>query len=462
MKTFISLCLSPMLMVVALTSISLGQEADLDSYQAILARSGYSKAAPNNVWQDSSHSNNALPLDSIPRESASPASAAPIGNNSGCDVGCATGGCDCGSSSCGGGCRPSFFDRIRNGKGSACNDNSCGPRGRLVNAVKGLFDRNGNCATNGATNHFFSTSGIFMYRDYESARRLSFNGSGGLWSDDAHNGTIDGLGVNFGQRGCEGRGWEINYWTLFEDQGYYSVAGTPYNTTTVNGYQYLDFGGNQVDTIFNNGEIHSVNRETELHNFELNILNNGGQYTTLRGQCANYELIGGFRWFNFDENYIYRTDTTVGGFPPYLRHMINIENVLLGLQVGARSESRLTDRIRLSSAAKVGLYNNYIRARQCINDGTTCATHNAGSYAGNDFDYANSKNDLAFLGEFNAGIHYMLRDCTRFTIGYRALSVSGVALSVDQIPYDFNAIPTVNSHGSLLLHGGYFGLEHSF
>ena len=72
--------------------------------------------------------------------------------------------------------------------------------------------------------------------------------------------------------------------------------------------------------------------------------------------------------------------------------------------------------------------------------------------------------DVAFLGDLFAGVSYDLTQCWRITCGYRATVASGVALATSQIPRDAefaNMVysPTLDSNDSLVLHGGYAGLE---
>ncbi len=85
-----------------------------------------------------------------------------------------------------------------------------------------------------------------------------------------------------------------------------------------------------------------------------------------------------------------------------------------------------------------------------------------GSFAGQGFDTDSKKNDVAFLGELDAGLSYQIGSHWRITGGYRVAAFSGIALAPSQIPLDFTDLASaayVDDHDSLILHGTYAGVE---
>ena len=119
----------------------------------------------------------------------------------------------------------------------------------------------------------------------------------------------------------------------------------------------------------------------------------------------------------------------------------------------------MTERLRFGAGLKAGLFNNRARSSQSLSD-------NFGTFGqvngGEDFNFQDSKNDIAFLGELDFSLVMHVSFNARARIGYRAIGVSGVALSPDQIPLDFRHTPSArdtDTNGSLLLHGAYVGLE---
>ena len=196
------------------------------------------------------------------------------------------------------------------------------------------------------------------------------------------------------------------------------------------------------------------------------MLQNGGQYTTRAGKSGNYELLAGFRLFQFDEDLRYASNSSFGAYPTRLEYAVEAENLLTGFQVGGRREVCLGRRLRLSQAATLGLFNNRINTRQRITDETGYTPLlNAGPSAGRPFDYSDTKNDVAMLGQFDLGLIYQFSQKARAKVGYRVMGVGGVALAADQIPYDFtdsDRLQRANSNGSLLMHGLFFGTEFCF
>ena len=117
----------------------------------------------------------------------------------------------------------------------------------------------------------------------------------------------------------------------------------------------------------------------------------------------------------------------------------------------------------MSAGSKGGVYNNRINARQTIiDDAGAYAQVGSGAYAGSNYDFQDQKDDLAFLGELDLGLIFQHSQRTRVKFGYRIVGVAGVALADGQIPYDFtdgDEILRAHSDGSLILSGGYAGIE---
>lgn len=492
-----------------------GQNNEIGSYQSILSRAGYTQDAQAPAAQHQHHGHQQQTLGSLehmnggaaqsmqapPMQSAQPAiqsqmqPSGVVGGN--CNTGaafnqgggyapavisggpCASGqgsapiyGGNVGGSVVSGGFNNNYAGgEVVYDNGSyadyAYDDGSCGTGGgglglgRLGGSLFG--GRGGGDCGGGGANTVFGANGLFFARDYEDDRQFSNNGAGGyLLSTDAENQTLGGIEFSMTRRQASGRGLDVRYWGLFPGQATASLAPAPLYTD-LTGLADLNLGGFNVQQIFDVGEVHFLNRDTEIHNLEASFLRNGGQYRALRNRSANYELFTGFRWFQFNEDLRYGSDTTAAGYPFRTYLNSNVENTLLGLQVGGRTEVCLTRRIRFAGGTKVGLFNNRINAHQDVRDSNfNYATVGSGPYAGDDYNLDNQKNDISFLGEFNAGLIYQFSGKSRFNIGYRALGISGIALATDQVPYSFTAldqISRIRSNGSLLLHGGYAGFE---
>ena len=308
--------------------------------------------------------------------------------------------------------------------------------------------------------------GINFRRDYEDDRRLGYSNAGDFFSTDVDHGDFDGGGVSLANRNSSGRGWQFRYWGLDEGTDV-DIAGP--TASYLRGFADLQHPptGADVLSIYNAGDLGTrLTRNTEINSIEVNLLKNGGHYKTKRGRSGTYEMFGGFRIFQFDEDFQYVSNSSSAGFPARIEYASETENLLTGFQMGGRDEINLGKRLRLSKEFSAGLFNNRINTRQSIFDenGVNPVIYN-GPNTGTPYSFEDRKDDAAFIGQLDVGLIYSLSHKARLRIGYRALGISGVALAVDQIPYDFtdvNRIEDSNSNGSLLLHGFYYGGEFSF
>ncbi len=328
------------------------------------------------------------------------------------------------------------------------------------------------CAAPAAkANYTVGLTGLFFQRDYEDNRYLARNPSGDtLNTNDADDGTFDGFGVNVASRNANGGGFEVGYWAL--NPGRTSSVLTGANVATnIRGFDRLTHvsSGRDLLDIYSNTTAQTIVRDTDINNLEFNMLRNGGSFCTRGNRRGFYELLGGFRWFEFDESLQYGATVDTAAYPASpsdFFYNLEARNRLLGLQLGARNELCFGSKLRLFTGVKGGIFNNNIRTIQNLTDTNgEIAQINAGSAAGRPFSYNDEKNDVAFLGELDFGFLYHLSCRSRIRLGYRALGVSGVALAADQMPFDYsdpNELSRANSNGGLLLHGGYYGLEFCF
>ncbi len=297
--------------------------------------------------------------------------------------------------------------------------------------------------------------GLSFRRDYDDGQRLACNAAGDvLYSDDVTNGNMNGLAFSIAKRGCSGSGWEAIFWGVDEESDV-TLDGT--TSTHLYGLGAVSHppSGATVQDIYDSGDRTRVFRDTDIYNFEFNLLRNGGQYTTRFGRCATYELLGGFRLFDFDESLRDVSYSSSAAYPATIEYSLEAENTLVGFQLGGRSEICLSDRFRLAYAGTAGIFNNHIETRQQIVD--------SDSYWA--MDYSDTKNDAAVLGQIDLGLIYQFSCNARARIGYRAMGIAGVALADDQIPRDFTdtrALGSANSNGDLLLYGFYYGGEFCF
>ncbi|MDE0936165.1 MAG: hypothetical protein OSA89_09635 [Mariniblastus sp.] len=328
------------------------------------------------------------------------------------------------------------------GAPTGCGSGACeacqqaGNRQRNANLVGGVF-------------------GITFRRDYEDDLCYGYNLNGDtIDSTDADLQSMNGLGASLARRNECGKGWESIFWYL-EDEATASLEGTTF--THLTGLDSIDHtpSGDTIEDIYNAGCCSEIYRDTEILNFEFNLLRNGGEYTMRGCQKASFEFYGGFRLFSFDESIRYGSHSGDASYPSWTEYQIDANNMLAGFQLGCRNEISLTDRIRLTLSGSGGGFSNFIETQQVISDDN-------GYMA---MDYSSSANQISLLGQFDAGLSMQVSRRLRAQVGYRLLGISGVSLAGDQVPYNFgHAYDLENSdvNGSLLLHGMYYGGEFCF
>src|SRR5690606_16685749 len=181
----------------------------------------------------------------------------------------------------------------------------------------------------------------------------------------------------------------------------------------------------------------------EAHNIELNLLGN-----TCRAACdpgLHLSWLAGVRYLRFDDGFEYATDQADTEFnydPMEMFYDVDVENHLIGFQIGGRADYQAFRRARMFAATSVGIYGNHINHRTELYGANPADGHAYVSTPGHPFEnsqicVSSSKDDVAFIGELRAGLDYQLSPCWSATLGYRVVGISGVALSTEQIPVDY-------------------------
>ena len=182
--------------------------------------------------------------------------------------------------------------------------------------------------------------GVVLRRNYEDPLRIGGAADGrAIFSDDIRNGDVSGVGASLARRKANGSGSELIYWGLsdetrstFDNPAFFSIGQ----------FEDLNLDGDTVFRTFNNVTSISVFRDFDINNFEANLLRNGGNYTTRSGKSGNFELLGGFRLFQFDESLrIIGNGTTSLGRPGTTEYRSEADNFLLGGQMGCSKRNLL-------------------------------------------------------------------------------------------------------------------------
>ncbi len=312
--------------------------------------------------------------------------------------------------------------------------------------------------------------------------------------------------------------WEFGYWILDDDESTVEVADSiPTDTYRMYGmknFAGLQYNGEPVNLWYDyqvpvqdpagpppwgTGTLvrvlaQRVRSNFQAQNLELNFLRlplcgeaacgpgygSHGDDECETGDCApacsspfSVTTLCGFRYLRIDDDFEYATmwaiDDGTGTLTPpaytpwdgagELFYDIQVDNHLAGFQLGANMNYCVTCKCNLFWNSNFGLYNNHIESYQRVYGALGPATW-VGS--GEDAVIDADKDDVAFVGEWLLGGSYQFTSNWRGVLAYRAVAISGVALSVDQMPEDFSneaEVALVDSDGSLIIHGVQVGAE---
>lgn len=236
------------------------------------------------------------------------------------------------------------------------------------------------------------------------------------------------------------------------------------------GLQY-DAGAGAQDLMgayFFGNDVHRVQRSYQVNNLELNLL--GHNFTN---GCGPLQLgwTTGVRYLQFDDDFLYSSDpnnTVFTGAPEEVHYGINATNSLVGLQFGGQANYCVGQRLNLFANTKVGLFGNHMTQSSRIYgaNGQAFVGDPGNPYFGQDVDAKASRNGYSMICDLSVGGNWCVNSCWSVNLGYRAVGISGVALSTNQIPGDFiaalDSIRTVYPNGCVILHGAFAGVTYCY
>ncbi len=358
--------------------------------------------------------------------------------------------------------------------------------------------------------------------DYRSGAEVRFGSTLGGW----HRDDCDDHGYGYGgySNHCDNCepcspprfAWEVGYWILDDDENIEEVVDSiPTDTYRIYGmknFAGLQYNGEPVNLWYDyqvpvqdpanpppwgsGTEVRvlaqRIRSNFQAQNLELNFLRlplivaecdsyGGGHCDGCEtGDCEpscgspfSVTTLCGFRYLRIDDDFEYATmwavDDGTGTLTPpaytpwdgggELYYDIEVDNHLAGFQLGANMNYCVSCKCDVFWNSNFGLYNNHIESNQRVYGDLGPATW-AGS--GEDATIDSDKDDVAFVGEFLVGGSYQFTCNWRGVLAYRAVAISGVGLSVDQMPEDFSneaEVALIDSDGSLIIHGVQVGAE---
>jgi hypothetical protein len=179
--------------------------------------------------------------------------------------------------------------------------------------------------------------------------------------------------------------------------------------------------------------------------------------------------LAGVRFFRFDEGLTWgqfadpANPALPGGAPTEAIVNANVQNNLVGFQIGAYMNYQVCDRFSVFAVPKIGIYGNHIEGHNsmALSDGTVATFDNNGDA----LNFHNSTNVFSVLGSLDAGFTWAVTPVWSVVGGYRVVAVSGMALGDNQIPQFFAdeaGWKEIKTNGNLILHGAFAGIEARF
>lgn len=324
-------------------------------------------------------------------------------------------------------------------------------------------------------------SALLLNRNTGTNRDFSTNGAGDLLSsNNAESDVLAGIDVFLARRNSAGRGWEARYFGLYPEDESIQIGNNA--TNLIPGLNQLGaaitgtgptatVSGDSVGDLFDRADTHVLTRQTELNNLEFNLL----KCSAPRFRAASTEFLFGFRYFQFGETLLNEALNVPNGDPIFvgpnsIGYSSAVENNLVGLQIGARSDYRLRNRLMMHVGIKAGAFNNRVNTRQRVDyrmpDGSIAnPTVAGGTLSGRLFDIGTEEDVKSLLGELDFAVSYQLSSSSRIRVGYRALGVTDIAFASNQIQDDFtdaSGLSRPTTDGDLVLQGGYAGIEFAY
>jgi hypothetical protein len=335
--------------------------------------------------------------------------------------------------------------------GYGCSDLSCGT-----------------CAPCCQPSWYVGLYGMWLTRDNYPNSTFSFDSSNeAVQFTNARDTNPDwdgGLALTVGHCfNCGCNALEFVYWGWYPDDAATFTYASQLNGQ-LNGifnWDSLTYNGQTCDVWVDNALVHGLWRETEVNNFELNVLRFGG------GGCGpfSYSILGGSRIFVYEDALMFGSDTTDNTFDgdaSELYYRIGVRNKLYGFQIGGVGTYSATQRLAFNAGTKFGVFLNKISHQSTIGGANGLAVINNGPFTGQPWNVSSDKDDVSFLTEIFLGASYCITPRWSLSAGYRAIAITGIAEPTDQIYPDLrgiNDVASIESDGSMILHGAYFGAQ---
>lgn len=244
--------------------------------------------------------------------------------------------------------------------------------------------------------------------------------------------------LTLGYRSTDGTAIEATYFGRNDWSGSSAIASDPVHRPSVIAVE-------TPDTFI--ADKFTTSLSSTLHSFEVNIAE-----SAVPG--SPFEVLGGLRYFRLSEQFQLQSADVTNSNNNQSRYNVETTNDLYGAQLGFRWK-QTTNRWSLVVVGKTGFYANDASAHQALG-----YLQNAAPFIVR--DGTASRPTFSTIQEVGLnGTYQLARYCT-LRAGYNLFVVTGLARATDQIDFSVNPFPSLNTHGTAVLHGPSAGVEFRF
>lgn|GEM_PF-6038001 len=244
--------------------------------------------------------------------------------------------------------------------------------------------------------------------------------------------------LTLGYRDTDGSSIEATYFGRNDWAGSTAIASNPaYHPPII----YL-----QTPDTFVADRI-TTSLSSTVHSFEVNVFE-----PTL--MASQFEFLGGLRFFRLTDQFQLQSHAVINSNFDQSRYSVQTTNDLYGVQLGVRWKQAF-NRFSIVAIGKTGIYANDAAAQQQL-----AYSYNASPVIVR--DQTASRPTFSTIQEVGLNGTYQLAGYCTIRAGYNLFVVTGAARATDQIDFSSNPFPSLNSHGTAVLHGPSAGIEFRF
>lgn len=196
-----------------------------------------------------------------------------------------------------------------------------------------------------------------------------------------------------------------------------------------------------IDTLspeFTNASFASVSYSSRAHSAELN---------QIWEHAPGWRVLAGLRYFNLYEVY----DVDVSNVLFEGDHRIQVDNHLLGMQVGFIHDWQPRERLRWTVQGKTALMFDMVNRKGRFSSSLDTL---------DPFAFTVSETEAAWLGELGIRANWRWTQQLTWVFGYDLFVVSGVATAPTQFNSGGSPVGPLDVDSTVFYHGAMFGLEY--